>query len=769
MYQAKPGLSLDLEWNKTLSSNPMNVVEVKLRSLATFGVWLIGTLALAGCYPVDTFQASVTVSATQSPVWEEGEMGEFTVLFSLLNSTGDTISVPYQVSGTAQAGVDYETLPAAIQIAPQQSSGSIPVIVLNDQQIENPETVIITLEDEGLPLGVTLVQSALSDTVVIEDNDPEEPDINLLSASVAQDTIVEGEEIAVSFSLETPFSGETPLVIPLNVSGSATAEVDFTPVPSSIVFQSGEAVTSFTIVSSDDEETEAPETITLTLDEQNLPDHMALAGSGSATLVLSDNDQKSEEEVDLFSATISILASEPTASEGGANGTFTFQLDTTNYSGESLLIPYQVSGSATAGSDYSRLSGLATISIEASSVTVLIAVIDDTEVESDETVVVTLDTDRLPNRVMGGSVTSATVTIVDNEFTSTVSLEALESTAAEGGSDGAFKISLEKANDTEADILIPYLVGGTAQNGTDYSFLDGVARIAPGALSVDLSVEVSDDLAQEGNETVLITLDTQQLPAGITAIGTTELRFDIVDNDASAEPKTWVFILAGQSNMAGRAEIEEEDLETNPRILSMRRSGKIGLAQNPLHNYEPGKNALGPGLPFAKALLEHLPPEDTILLVPTAIGGTTVNMWLNDVEHKNYSLLTNFSDKVKLAQERGSIQGILWYQGESDALQENFDSYEIEFPMLIEQFRELCGRENLPILTGDLPLFTTSPTQFNRLNDLMNATVQRDAFLYGVDSEGLTHIGDFFHIDSEGQRLLGSKYAEVVKAIYGLD
>ncbi|MEQ8808135.1 MAG: sialate O-acetylesterase, partial [Imperialibacter sp.] len=35
----------------------------------------------------------------------------------------------------------------------------------------------------------------------------------------------------------------------------------------------------------------------------------------------------------------------------------------------------------------------------------------------------------------------------------------------------------------------------------------------------------------------------------------------------SHKPQTWVFVMAGQSNMAGRGIVEPQDTVTNPRIL----------------------------------------------------------------------------------------------------------------------------------------------------------------------------------------------------------
>ena len=45
--------------------------------------------------------------------------------------------------------------------------------------------------------------------------------------------------------------------------------------------------------------------------------------------------------------------------------------------------------------------------------------------------------------------------------------------------------------------------------------------------------------------------------------------------------KVWVFILAGQSNMAGRGKIEAEDTISAPRILTINDKGDIIPAKEP--------------------------------------------------------------------------------------------------------------------------------------------------------------------------------------------
>jgi len=49
---------------------------------------------------------------------------------------------------------------------------------------------------------------------------------------------------------------------------------------------------------------------------------------------------------------------------------------------------------------------------------------------------------------------------------------------------------------------------------------------------------------------------------------------------AQDKKKTWVFIMAGQSNMAGRGAVEAEDTITDPRIRTINRQGQIVRQKN---------------------------------------------------------------------------------------------------------------------------------------------------------------------------------------------
>jgi hypothetical protein len=234
----------------------------------------------------------------------------------------------------------------------------------------------------------------------------------------------------------------------------------------------------------------------------------------------------------------------------------------------------------------------------------------------------------------------------------------------------------------------------------------------------------------------------------------------------------WIFILAGQSNMAGRALIGPEDLQTSPRILTMDESYNWNLAQEPLHFYDPGVAGLDCGLSFGKEFIKGINDTITVGLVPCAIGGTSVEQWLNDSTYRNLNILSNFAVRVALASKSGAIKGILWHQGENNANAIEIRNYKNNLQALFEKFREITQNKNLPICVGELGSYLRKKPCFGSYPDSINlilkqiSEVDRNVIL--TKTGDLTDMGDTLHFDSKSQRLLGKRYAENMKKALGL-
>lgn len=237
-------------------------------------------------------------------------------------------------------------------------------------------------------------------------------------------------------------------------------------------------------------------------------------------------------------------------------------------------------------------------------------------------------------------------------------------------------------------------------------------------------------------------------------------------NEMPSKDNVWVFILAGQSNMAGRAFVEPADTISNNRVLSININGQLVCAKEPLHFYEPSNTGLDCGLSFAKQLLTNIPDSVTILLVPTAVGGSSVGQRLGDSIHRDVKLLSNFKSKVDIAKRYGNIKGVLWHQGENDANPSDVSKYEIKLTSLFEVFRTIVGNGNLPILIGELGSYSSENENWKSINEKIGNVAKKDSNIYIISTVDLKDKGDKVHFNSESQRLMGERMARTFGSTY---
>jgi hypothetical protein len=195
---------------------------------------------------------------------------------------------------------------------------------------------------------------------------------------------------------------------------------------------------------------------------------------------------------------VSVTATDPNAVEPSDNGEFTFSRS--GPTSGALDVFYTISGSATAGSDYTTLTGLVTIPDGQATATETVIVIDDGETEPPETVVVAIS----PNGAYNiGTPSTDTVTILDDDVPD-VSVVASDPDAAEPADNGLFTFS--RTGPTTNPLTVNYTVTGTATAGSDYIAIAGSVTIPGGLATAPETVAVLDDVLAEGDETVVVTI-----------------------------------------------------------------------------------------------------------------------------------------------------------------------------------------------------------------------------------------------------------------------
>lgn len=224
----------------------------------------------------------------------------------------------------------------------------------------------------------------------------------------------------------------------------------------------------------------------------------------------------------------------------------------------------------------------------------------------------------------------------------------------------------------------------------------------------------------------------------------------------------YLFLLAGQSNMAGRGIIEDSDKVPHPRILALGKGGKWVPAVAPIH-FDKSVAGVGLATSFAHVLTEKY-PHTTIGLIPAACGGSPISSW----EPGGYHAPTKTHpyddalERARKAMKDGVLKGILWHQGESDTKPDLADVYEGKLENLFRRFRNELNAPNLPIVVGQLGQFPEKPwNEYRiRINEAHIAVSKKMANVGFVRSDGLTPNSDIVHFDTKSLRIFGKRYAE---------
>jgi len=235
--------------------------------------------------------------------------------------------------------------------------------------------------------------------------------------------------------------------------------------------------------------------------------------------------------------------------------------------------------------------------------------------------------------------------------------------------------------------------------------------------------------------------------------------------------KFHLYLLAGQSNMAGRGKVAEADRKPMPRVFMLNKQGQWVPAVDPMHFDKPAAG-VGLGRTFAAEMLKSLPPDVSIGLIPAAAGGSAIDSWTPGGYH-DQTKSHPWDDAVKrtrIALQSGTLKGILWHQGESDGNAKLSGTYETKLHDLIARFRKEFQSPSLPVVVGQLGQFADNPPPDENRRRVMNviqATPEKVPHTSFVNSDGLGHNGDKVHFNAEAYRELGRRYAEALKRLVG--
>ena len=311
----------------------------------------------------------------------------------------EDVSVDYATAGgTATSGVDFRRTSGTLTIPAGDTTAAIQVPVIADRRAEPAETFTLTLR---APRNAALGDGAASATGTIVDDD------GLPRLSVADVTAAEGDG-GLTFTVTLDGAARRDVSVDYaTVAGTATRRLDFSPVRGRLTIPAGSGAATIRVPIVDDSLDEPAETFTLTL---AAPRNAALGdGAASATGTIVDDDGPPH-----------LSVADVTAPEGNAAVMFTVTLDAA--SSNDVTVDYATSdGTATAGEDYTAVSGTLTVPAGETAAKISVPVLDDSLDEPDETFTLTLSGAQNAVAPRG----PITATIVDDEIGPSITVDDL--------------------------------------------------------------------------------------------------------------------------------------------------------------------------------------------------------------------------------------------------------------------------------------------------------------------------------------------------------
>ncbi|MGN7724014.1 Calx-beta domain-containing protein [Chitinophaga sp. 22620] len=579
----------------------------------------------------DNTPANMTLVVTKTRDGAEpGTGGGFNIGLPGGIITSEDIQVTYTIAGSATGGADYEALSGTVTIPAGQNSVSVPVNVTDDQIIEPTETVVLTLTG-GTSTSFTFTGTANA-TVNITDNEgtPANLVLNVTNSGDAAEPATDG-----SFTISLPggITSSADITVNYTIGGTAAGGTDYSALTGSVIIPAGQNSVAVPVIVTDDQLIEGDETIILNITGGTATGLTFTPGTNaSATMNLDDDD-----DADL---NLVVNASTPNAAEPATAGAFTISVASGKIPTADITVTYTIgsTGTATAGTDYTALTGTVVIPAGRSSVTVPVAVQNDDLIEPAETVILNLTGGTSSNVTYTvGTEDTDTVTIADDDNTSlNLVIAASVPNATEPGVNGEFTISLAGGKRTQDAITIQYMIGGSATPDADYRAISGTITIPAGAGSVTVPVTVQDDDEIEQPETVQMILTGGQSAsytytpgaaanATVTITDTDRLRGDLVVTKTIVSPATGPYRM-GQ-NLTYRITVRNAG---NVPVTGVRAEDRLPVQLDvPTHtSAERGQVTVTPATKLVEWNIGDLMPGATVQMTLTSRvieGGPLVN------------------------------------------------------------------------------------------------------------------------------------------------
>jgi hypothetical protein len=253
------------------------------------------------------------------------------------------------------------------------------------------------------------------------------------------------------------------------------------------------------------------------------------------------------------------------------------------------------------------------------------------------------------------------------------------------------------------------------------------------------------------------------------------------------DPKFYVLLCFGQSNMEGFPGVDEQDKNEVERFKVLtavdfpkldRKKGNWYPAVAPLCR---GSTGLCPADYFGRTLVTHLPKDIKVGVVNVSVAGCKIELF----DEKNYEAyartapgwMTNIIKEYdgnpyarlvemgKLAQKTGVIKGILLHQGESN-------TNDKEWPAKVKAIYDNLIKDldlkpqSVPLLAGEL-VNADQGGACAGMNKILAELPKSVPNAHVIPSAGCKSRPDRLHFTAAGYRELGKRYGEKMVTLLG--
>lgn len=252
-----------------------------------------------------------------------------------------------------------------------------------------------------------------------------------------------------------------------------------------------------------------------------------------------------------------------------------------------------------------------------------------------------------------------------------------------------------------------------------------------------------------------------------------------VTNSFAQNPKFYVYLCFGQSNMEGNAKFEAQDTIVNKRFQVLeavdcdnlnRKKGQWYTAVPPLTRCNTG---LTPVDYFGREMIANLPEDVKVGVINVSVGGCKIELFDKD-NYESYvstapqwlkSTAAQYGgnpyerlvEMAKIAQKDGVIKGILLHQGESNTNDTLWTKkVKVVYDNLLKDLN--LKAENTPLLAGEV-VHADQGGVCASMNNIIATLPKVIPNSHVISSSGCPDAKDNLHFSAEGYRMLGKRYA----------